>query len=324
MKLSCSFATSLDTPRHVQVAEELGYSRAFFYDSPALYPDVWVQLCRAADLTERIVLGPGVLIPTLRHPMVTASAISTLVAAAGPQRVVVGIGSGFTGRFAMGKPPVPWAQVRRYALVVQALLRGEQVEWDDAIIQMIHPDERFGTARPITVPWMVAGQGPKGLGVARELGAGVISISNPNPGFQSNAVVTVGTVLGEGEDPGAERVIDAAGHAASLMLHWAVEHDVLDEFLGEAGKTWAAAYEKVPKEVRHLALHDRHVVGVNDLDRPFVNGALLIATGVALSTRQWRDKLDQLMDDGCTEVCYQPAGHDIPRELEAFSSVFHG
>src|SRR5262249_45058859 len=47
----------------------------FFFDSPALYPDVWVQLCRAAECTERIGLGPGVLIPSLRHRMTNATAI---------------------------------------------------------------------------------------------------------------------------------------------------------------------------------------------------------------------------------------------------------
>src|SRR5690348_1561457 len=72
MKLGCSFATSLETPEHIRLAEELGYERALCYDSPALYPDVWVILNQAAERTDRIVLGPGVLIPSLRHPMVTA------------------------------------------------------------------------------------------------------------------------------------------------------------------------------------------------------------------------------------------------------------
>ena len=49
IKISCAFATSLESPEHARFAEDLGYARAWFYDSPALYPDVWVQLCRAAD-----------------------------------------------------------------------------------------------------------------------------------------------------------------------------------------------------------------------------------------------------------------------------------
>src|SRR5215467_2011957 len=102
LELSCSFATSPESHEHMRIAESLGYRRAFFYDSPALYPDVWVQLCRAAERTQHIGLGPGVLVPSLRHPTVNAAAIATLVSIAGPGRVAVGIGSGFTGRLTLG------------------------------------------------------------------------------------------------------------------------------------------------------------------------------------------------------------------------------
>ena len=76
LTLSCAFATSLDSPEHTRIAEDLGYARAWFYDSPPLYPDVWVQLCRAAERTQHIGLATGVIVPHLRHPMATAAAIS--------------------------------------------------------------------------------------------------------------------------------------------------------------------------------------------------------------------------------------------------------
>ena len=120
LTLSCALATSLQSHEHARVAEDLGYTRAFFYDSPALYPDVWVELCRAAERTDRIGLGPGVLVPSLRHPLVAASAIGTLVALAGEDRVVIGVGSGFTGRLAMGQRPLPWRDVARYVAAVKA------------------------------------------------------------------------------------------------------------------------------------------------------------------------------------------------------------
>ena len=62
LEISCSFATSLDTPEHIAIAERLGYRRAWCYDSPAVWTDVWVTLGRAAERTDRIGLGPGVLI----------------------------------------------------------------------------------------------------------------------------------------------------------------------------------------------------------------------------------------------------------------------
>jgi 5,10-methylenetetrahydromethanopterin reductase len=321
VKISCAFATSLDSHEHARIAETLGYERAFFYDSPALYPDVWVQLCRAAERTERIVLGPGVLIPSLRHPMVTASAIGTLASIAGAERTMVGIGSGFTGRLSMGKRPVPWAKVKEYVLVVAALLRGEEVEWDGGIMQMLAPNDRYAPARPIDVPWVVAANGPKGYGVTRELGAEVLTILVPNPDFASSVILDFGTVLEDGEDPGSDRVVDAAGHGLSVVLHWAVEHGVIDELLPERGHEWAAAYDDVPKEKRHLALHDRHLVAVNERDRPFVTGELMVKGGLALTASEWRDKLAKLEAAGSTEIAYQPAGPDIPRELEAFAAA---
>jgi len=58
IQLSCAFATSPESHEHARIAKAIGYRRAFFFDFPALYPDVWVQLCRAAECTERIGLGP--------------------------------------------------------------------------------------------------------------------------------------------------------------------------------------------------------------------------------------------------------------------------
>jgi 5,10-methylenetetrahydromethanopterin reductase len=91
----------------------------------------------------------------------------------------------------------------------------------------------------------------------------------------------------------------------------------------ERGREWAAAYDDVPAEKRHLALHDRHLVAVNERDRPFVTGDLLVKGGLALSRSEWRDKLAKLEAGGSTEIAYQPAGPDIPHELEAFAAAVH-
>jgi 5,10-methylenetetrahydromethanopterin reductase len=321
LELSCAFATGLETPEHVRIAEELGYRRAWLYDSPALYPDVWVQLCRAADKTRRIGLGPGVLVPSLRHPLANASAIATLVAAAGVERVAVGIGAGFTGRMAMGQRPVPWTRVARYVHALRALLRGEEVEWDGAAIRMLHRDG-FAPGRPIEVPIVVAAAGPKGIGVARELADGVFGAPVPISGFRWSIVLAFGTVLRDGERADAPRVLGAAGHAGAVLFHWALEHDRLD--MVPRGAEWAAAYAHVPPAGRHLALHDGHLCAVNEIDRPFVTGALLGQIGAALPPDAWRARLADLAQAGATEVGYQPAGPDIPGELEAFARMARG
>ncbi|MEJ3658389.1 LLM class flavin-dependent oxidoreductase [Actinomycetes bacterium KLBMP 9759] len=318
LTMSCAFNTSLDSPEHARIAEQLGYRTAWFYDSPALYADVWVQLCRAAERTERIRLGPGVLVPTLRHPMATAAAVSTLAAVAGAERVVVAVGSGFTGAFTLGQRPAKWSFVAAYVRTLRALLRGEQTEWDGAPIRMMqYPG--FGAERPITVPVLIAAEGPKGMAVAREVGDGVFSASRPAAGFDWSAVLVCGTVLDDGEDPGSARVIAAAGHGAATRMHFATEFGLQDRL--SIRPEWAAAYADVPAAERHLALHDGHMALVNERDRPFVTGEVLTATGLALTASATRDKLAALAEAGATEVAYQPAGPDVPRELEAFAEA---
>jgi Luciferase-like monooxygenase len=71
MKISAQFVTSLHSPEHIATAERLGYDRAWLFDTPHESPDVWMMLALAAQRTTTIGLGPGVLVPTLRHPMVT-------------------------------------------------------------------------------------------------------------------------------------------------------------------------------------------------------------------------------------------------------------
>jgi ABC-type sugar transport system substrate-binding protein len=78
--ISAQFATSLDSPEHIAVAERLGYARAWLFDTPQQSPDVWMMLALAAERTERIGLGPGVLVPALRHPMVNAAGAAALEA----------------------------------------------------------------------------------------------------------------------------------------------------------------------------------------------------------------------------------------------------
>src|SRR5881398_2568986 len=113
MKVSCAFATSLDSAEHAVIAEELGYARVWLYDTPQQSPDVWMALALAAERTERIGLGPGVLVPSLRHPMVNAAGTAALAALA-PDRVAVAFGTGFTGRRAMGYDAIPWSFMAAY------------------------------------------------------------------------------------------------------------------------------------------------------------------------------------------------------------------
>ncbi|BBX44994.1 LLM class flavin-dependent oxidoreductase [Mycobacterium cookii] len=326
MDISCAFATSSDTPAHVELAETLGFRRAWLYDSPALYPDVWMILTRCAERTSRIGLGPGVLVPSLRHPMVNAAAIAELVDLA-PGRVAVAVGSGFTGRFSLGKRPLPWRQVADYVRCLKALLAGETAEWDGAAIRMMHPSG-FGAKRPIDVPILIGADGPKGLAVAAELGDGVFSAAVPQPdAVQASdwrALLAFGTVLDDTEELTSDRVADAAGPGAVVMYHAIYERGgaaAVDGLPG--GRGWRAAIESHPANERHLAIHEGHLVKANARDEPYVADLLPLASAASLTgtADQVSARIGEFAAAGVTEIAYQPAGSDIERELRSFASA---
>ncbi len=319
LDISCAFATSMATPDHVAAAEQLGYRRAWLYDSPALYPDVWMTLAECARRTSTIELGPGVAIPSLRHPMVTASAVGTLCEIA-PGRVNLALGSGFTGRLTLGQKPLPWSYVREYVEVVIALLAGETTSWEGARIRMLHPSG-FGAARPIRVPIILGTGGPKGEAVARDLADGIFA-TQPTNGFERCSILAFGTVLDPDEDPGSERCMEAAGHAAALIYH-ALHLRGAAATLPK-GDEWVAALEAVPEDERHLALHEGHLIEANERDRLVVTGETLTMFGVARSADQWRDHVASLEAAGATEIAYQPAGPHIPDELDRFMTAVSG
>ena len=135
-----------------------------------------------------------------------------------------------------------------------------------------------------------------------------------------SVVLAFGPVLGEGEDPGSERVLGAAGHGAAVALH-AMYERAADFSVIPGGKEWAAEIDALPEAERHLAVHDRHLIALTDRDAKVVNGAMLRQFGSARSAGEWRDHLASLEAAGATEIAYQPAGPDIPGELERFAAA---
>ena len=126
MEFAIAYPARPDAWKDLVIAEDHGFSHAWFYDSQMIYSDVYVCLALAAEHTKRIKLGTGVAIPSNRIEPVTAHSIATINLMA-PGRAMLGIGTGFTGRNTMGLPPVKLQRMREYIEMCRKLLRGEEV-----------------------------------------------------------------------------------------------------------------------------------------------------------------------------------------------------
>jgi len=321
MKISAAFPPVPATPEHIMLAEMLGYSTAWVYDTPALQLECWMTLALAAARTRRIRLGPGVMIPSLRHPMVTASAIATLVSLVGQSRVVVGVGAGFTGRRAMGQKPLRWQDMPTMVGGIRGLLAGDTVEFDGAPTRMLHwPGQ--APNRPIEVPFVLGVNGPKGLEMAAAMRCGVItSRPRPDAAYDTSRDVILlgfGTILDQGETLSSPRVIDTVGPGVMVAYHAFLEqHDArLDHFPN--AKRFIELANAVDPRQRHLALHSGHLTELNAIDRQVITGEAMNIAPLVCRPDELPARLAGLAAQGITEVAFQPMG-DVARELVAFA-----
>ncbi|MAG33523.1 MAG: 5,10-methylene tetrahydromethanopterin reductase [Deltaproteobacteria bacterium] len=327
MQIGCAFAAGFEAPRQAQVAESLGYDFIGFYDSPALGTDIWLTLAEALRATERITVGSYVLIPSLRHPMAQASAIATLCHSA-PGRLEIGMGTGFTGRRAIGQRPLSWAFMRQFIEQLRGLLEGGEVEIDGAIGRMIHP-RGYAPERPIEIPLMVAANGPKGIRVARNLADGLIyggPEEDAPSGFDRLELALSGIPLEEGEDAASPRVIEAARIWFTLRYHLA--YDGFSSASVESlphGDAWLEMIERTPEATRHLKVHDRHLVEVNEHDHEFSeryrDELEAFARTAAIPPSELSDRVERLTALGATRAMTWTIRPDWERGLRSFQPV---
>lgn len=331
MEISIGICPGPDAVRLARLAEELGYRRAWMYDSAALYEDIWINLANVVQATDRLEVGTAVLVPNLRHVMTTASAIATIERMA-PGRLMVGLGTGFTARMVLGKKALPWKAFREHVETLHSLLRGETATVEGERVQMIHMPG-LAADRPIDVPLLVSAMGPKGMDITAELiGSGVctglIDVAGAEGPYGHHVQMVSGTVLEPGESAGSARARDAIGPWYVVSYHgvWEAFPDALAGMPG--GAEWLAAVEaERPEGERHLAVHRGHITHVTDRDRT----VLELAPDEALANWGWvgeaesiARRVDESRSRGVVEIMYTPGGPDIEREMRAFAAATIG
>ncbi len=215
IEVSCGLPPGPDFSDLAVLAESLGYSRVWIFDSAPLWEDPFIHLALAAERTSRIGLGTAVLIPHERSEMATASAIATIARLTGG-RFRACFGTGGTARRTMGQRPLTLRFLKGYVTAVRGLLAGETVTIDGQPARMLH-GEGLAVPRPIDVEIWLSVFGPRGIELATETADGIIGL--PMEHELPIAMLMPATVLEPGEDRGSQRVREAAGPWQVVAYH---------------------------------------------------------------------------------------------------------
>jgi alkanesulfonate monooxygenase SsuD/methylene tetrahydromethanopterin reductase-like flavin-dependent oxidoreductase (luciferase family) len=166
-----------------RLIEEHGFTHAWFADSQMIWGDVYACMALAAVNSSKIKLATGISVASNRIPPVTVHSIATINEIA-PGRVILGFGTGHTGRRVMGLPPVKFADFREQVRVIRDLLKdGEALYNTEGLsrkIRYLHRDLRFINLDD-AIPFYVAANGPRTLGVAGEFADGIITTGVATP-----------------------------------------------------------------------------------------------------------------------------------------------
>ena len=336
MRFAIAIPTDADSWRVVRRAEELGFSRAWFYDTQMLSADPFVAMAAAAMKTTHIRLGTGVLIPSNRIAPVAANAFASLNKLA-PGRIDFGVGTGFTGRRAMGLGAVKLADMEEYVRTVMALLRDETVEaaleGKRRLIRLLNPELGLVNTRD-PVGLYVAASGLRARQLTARLGAGWINTTADvaggvaaleemrglwaAAGHKEEAldaiVLTGGVVLDEHEPADSARAVAQAGPRAAMLLHraadaalmgWpaiaAIPPEVADAVAGyvELARSFR------PQGAHYLENHRGHLMFVKPEERPFVTAELIRATTFAAPEKELKLRIAALAAAGYSEIAIQ-------------------
>ena len=303
----------IDAWREVQAAEAAGFTHAWFYDSQLIYSDVYATMALAAQNTSRIRLGTLVAIPSNRIAPVTASAIATINKLA-PGRVILALGTGYTGRNTMGLPAISINQLREYTQQIQGLLRGEDVLFSEGErerwIRLVHADQEGFINIKDPIPVYLAANGPRGQEVVGELADGWVTTLRVRRSLDTEitticnaagragrstekpytVALTFGCVLREGESLTSKRVMARVGPSIVPGLHaqWEASYGPGADLGMRPGAEAADAYNAymqefaettgTPPDRLYLDVHRGHMVFLKPAEEQFATQEALART----------------------------------------------
>ncbi|HET9090800.1 MAG TPA: LLM class flavin-dependent oxidoreductase [Acidimicrobiales bacterium] len=311
-------------------AEEQGFHAVWQAES-RLVREATVPMASFLAVTERIVVGSGVVNNWTRNPALLASTFSTLDDLA-PGRVVLGIGAwwdplarkvGIERRKPLQAMRETVEAVRRLLADERVSYHGEFVELDDVELDYVHQPRR-----PKEVPIYIGATGDRMLELAGEIADGVVLNYLVSPSYNEQAMAHLEkgaaragrrvddldrpqlVVCSLDEDRG--RALDAARLLVTQYLgqqpHIMKASGVPDSLLEEIGKvlTWPATHDEVVAASRLVP---------DDVVQ------MITASGTAAECRA---KVEEYVAHGCTCPILYPLGPDVRAMIDAFAAWSRG
>ncbi|MBL4709273.1 MAG: LLM class flavin-dependent oxidoreductase [Flavobacteriales bacterium] len=352
MEFGIQLATSSEAWKVVQRAEELGFTHAWFYDTTMICADPFVAMAAAAMKTSKIRLATGVLIPSNRIAPTTACAFASLNQLA-PGRIDFGIGTGFSGRRALGMAPVKLADMEEYIRIVRDLLNEQITEWEfegkRRKVSFLNPEFGLINTRD-PVPVHISAMGPKIRKLTARLGAHWVTAATDtastvqalnemneayraagkNPDDFIKTAFSGGCVLEAGESCDSPRVRAQAGPFAAVIPHNLVESGVGDLNMPAASDTasmmegYRAAYDKYePADAKYLTVHRGHAMFLRPEDEALVSGDFIRDVTFTGEVDELRDRLRALRDAGFDRWAVQ-IPEKYPEAIDDWARVIEG
>lgn len=178
----------------IRLASDLGFELITVGDSPAGWHELYVSLTLAALEAPNATLAPLVTSPFMRHPLVTASAMTSIDDLSGG-RVALGLATGGSTVMAIGRPPANQKEIRAEFAALKALFAGEDTEWGGGRVKA----PRFHKPIPI----YYSAFGPKALALAGEQADGVILFAGERhlDGLEQKIAAVRAAATEAGRDP---------------------------------------------------------------------------------------------------------------------------
>ena len=333
MKFGLNSPARIDSWKDMTVAEDLGFTSVWFYDSQMLYSDIYATMTLVAEHTRHIRIGTGIAVPSNRIAPVTAHSIATINQMA-PGRAMLGIGTGFTGRNMMGLPPVRLDDLREHVRICRALLRGEEVLYREGKrerwIRFMHPDRGYINIKQ-SIPIVIAAQGPRALEVAGEVGDGWMAPVCDVQVFKENfdavksaakhagrdvhnfnaTMFAAACVLQPGESLTSARVLSQMGPMAAVALHALWETSAV---AAQLPSSLRSIYEKyrdeyvakldLPADRRYLKVHEGHTIYVKPGEERFLTAEVIAAFSMTAPRERIIERIRELEAAGLDEIAF--------------------